>query len=402
MRSLPWRRLDLIKRIRRDLWRYLTPAADIEEELLEASALLRMPPTELQTLGALQFLVSRELGSMLDELPRLLRRLATTTTHEEEISAERVRGAIQWGRTLGLRYSSGAEHVYVTAPSRRAFQTPENEVLVFLLDETFRLGKMTGWGRSSSEYVGRLVRDRVAYAERWRQSRMLLQVERRPIAPRSLARIRSGRHRRRYEAVVDAYERYRRLVGTLDRDAIRHAVEGYGLVSRDDATLFELYCTFEILGHLRAFGWRLGRLGLFGGSLRLVGTRNGEQLEVTYQATPPALSRDSVYRETQKRHALSPGALRPDLVIRRSRAGADRWLLVEVKGGERSVSESARAATYDLLAYRSAFAPVLESSARPYGLGIAWGAGLAPSIDGDVALSTVDHLRGALQRMAGP
>jgi hypothetical protein len=207
MKSLPWRREDLIARIRRDVWRYLTPAASIETELLQAAALLRMPASELQTVGALQFLTSGELGEMLRQLPFLLRRLATTTVFEEEWSQERIRGSIQWARTLGVRAATALQHVYVTAPARRAYQTSENELLVFLLNETIALGERTGWHRSTSEELGSLVSQRVSQAKRWRQSRMLLEIEvqRPPIAVRALQRIRAGRHRRRYGVVLDAY-----------------------------------------------------------------------------------------------------------------------------------------------------------------------------------------------------
>lgn len=401
MRTVPWERLALIQRIRRDLWRYLTPAADIEQELLEASALLRIPPSELRTVGSLQFLVSSELGAMLVQLPRLLRSLATTTTHEEEISADRIRGSIQWSRTLGLRWATGIPHLYVTAPSRRAHQTPENELLVFLLAETISLGKRTGWHRSASEHVGSLIRERVAEAERLSQSRMLLEVDRRPVTTRSIARIRSGRYRRRYEPVLAAYRRYHELVGRLDRGAIRRAVETYGLVSRDDATLFELHCTFLVLDELRRVGWELERLGLFAGSLRLRGKRGNEQLEITYQSTPKQLSAGSTYRAVQRRHALKPGALRPDLVVRRDRGGMSDWLLFEIKGGERSVQKSARAAAYDLMAYRTAFSAALDRLEPPYGVGIAWGAELSPAEESEILLCTPDTLPQVIGRVLG-
>jgi hypothetical protein len=167
MRTLPWRRSDLIDRVHHDLWRYLTPAADIETEVLEAAALLQMRPHELRTLGSLQFLISDQLGALLEYMPFLLRRLSTTTALEEEISADRVRGAIQWGRTIGLQHAIGMPNMYVTAPSRRAFQTPENELLVFLLDQTLALGRLLGWGSSTSPNAGRLVSQRVQNAERW-------------------------------------------------------------------------------------------------------------------------------------------------------------------------------------------------------------------------------------------
>lgn len=398
-RSLPWRRQDLIERVRHDLWRYLTPAASIENELLEAAALLRMSPSDLRAIGGLQFLTSQELGVLLDQLPFLVRRLATTTAHEEEWSADRIRGAIQWSRTIGARQATGIPHLYVTSPSLRAFQTPENELLVFLLDETVRLGRLSGWHRSTSEVAGKTVSSRVAETERWQQARMLSQVERRPITPRLLARIRSGRFKRRYQAVLDCYERYRTLIGILDRAAIRRSVEQHGLVTRDDPTLFELNCTFLIIDGLKTLGWQLDRLGLFEGALKLTGERNAEQLEVAYQHTPKQLSRDSIYRRIQQAHGLTAGGLRPDLVLRyRPRAGDERWLVVEVKGGQRSVQQSARAAAYDLLAYKTAYRTVLAAGKPPFGLGIAWGEELEPAINAEpIMLCTPDTLLRALE-----
>jgi hypothetical protein len=399
MHSLPWVRHDLIVQIKHDVWRYLTPGASIEQELLEAAALLQLPAFEVRTLGRLQFLISPKLGEFLDELPFLTRRLATTTASEEEWSADRVRGAIQWGRTIGVRHATGIPHLYVTAPARRAYQTPENELMVLILDAVTRLARQTGWHRSSSDAVGRLVSSRVNQAERWLQLRALLEVERRPMTPSKLARIRSGRHRRRYASALAAYDRYRLLADKLDRPAVRAAVEQYGLVSRDDATLFELLCTFRTIDALRRQQWTLTRLGLFGGSLRLRGHRGDVELELTYQATPRALSANSVYGGIQQRHGIAPGGLRPDLVIRTTSRGVQRWLVIEVKGGERSVADSARAAAYDLLAYRTAFAAQLDTQPGVFGLGIAWGAGLKPAFSGGVSLCTPDTIDTALSAL---
>jgi hypothetical protein len=71
--------------------------------------------------------------------------------------------------------------------------------------------------------------------------------------------------------------------------------------------------------------------------------------------------------------------------------------MVEVKGGARPVEDSARAAVSDLLAYRRAFASVLTKKDYPYGLGIAWGAELHPSIESEVVLTTPDNMAAALQ-----
>src|SRR5438876_8640849 len=161
MRSLPWVRSDLIAEIRRDLWRYLTPASNIEGQVLQAAALLQVPADELRVLGRIQFLVSNELGELLRRLPFLVRRLATTTASEEEWSAERIRGPIQWARTIGVRQATGIPHLYVTTPARRAYQTPENELLVHLLEAIVLLGKRTGWHRTETRDVGKLITTRV-------------------------------------------------------------------------------------------------------------------------------------------------------------------------------------------------------------------------------------------------
>jgi hypothetical protein len=74
---------------------------------------------------------------------------------------------------------------------------------------------------------------------------------------------------------------------------------------------------------------------------------------------------------------------------------------VEVKGGKRPVEEAARAATYDLLAYRTAFDVPLARQAGPYGLGIAWGARLVHNPFSEVLLCTPDNLGRALQDAVG-
>lgn len=81
-----------------------------------------------------------------------------------------------------------------------------------------------------------------------------------------------------------------------------------------------------------------------------------------------------------------------------SGGAATRWLLFEVKGGTgRGVADYARDATLDLLAYRRNFDLALAEQADPYGIGYAWGAGLAPNADSEIALCTPDTLSDALE-----
>lgn len=400
MRSLPWWRGDRIAEARERIWLYLSPAVGLEQDTeLEAAALLQLTEVDVLALARVHFLLTPEVKALLDGLPLLLRQLATTTAHEEEQSAERVRGAIRWGSTIAARTATGLPHLYVTAPARRAFQTPENELLVFVLDAIAQLGQQTGWHSNNGEGIGRLVSERTAGAQRWLQSRMLLEVERRPPTPRVVARVRAGRHHRRYQHAIGAWERYRSLITQVDRAALRELIESTALVTRHDAVLFELLCTFAVIDALRGCGWHVDPLRLFGGSLRMAARRSHERVELWYQRTPRMLAEPSRYTQVQRYHGFAhPSDLRPDMVLRRAGGASEHWLLVEVKL-RRSVEEAARAALQDLLAYRRAFDARLGKGDGVYGLGIAWGADLQP-IPTEVMLCTPDTIKVAITRFA--
>jgi hypothetical protein len=396
VKTLPWNRAFFIQQLRRDIWRYVTPAANIEEQILQAAALLQLPPSAILVLARLQFLASRELNEMLEGLPLLLRRLANTTLAEEAVSIERLRGSIVWGKTIGLRAATGHRHLYVTAPARRAYQTPDNELLVFLLDAVVHLGLQTGWQESRSEKLGALVAHQTAQAQRWSQSRMLAEVERRPPTPRSISRVRNGRHRHSYRAVLTTYDLYHSLIAQLDRDRIREVVESRGLIVADDATLFELFCTFGVIERLKDTGWQVPKLELVGGALQLAATKGPTELRLYYHRVPKRLDQTSLYRRIQQLHGIAAGSLMPDLVLHLLQASEERWLLVEIKGGVRPVTDSAREALSDLLTYRRAYEPTLSAIKGTYGLGIAWGQGLAPRPDAEIMLCTPDELGTAL------
>jgi len=126
-------------------------------------------------------------------------------------------------------------------------------------------------------------------------------------------------------------------------------------------------------------------------------------LELYFQRAPHELSRSSRYRDVQGAHAFPyKSALIPDLVLKTESQGGRRWLLIEIKGGEkRGVANSARDATLDLLAYRRAFDHALSGQVGVYGLGYAWGTELYPSVDAEIMLCSPDQLDDALQLALG-
>jgi hypothetical protein len=213
-------------------------------------------------------------------------------------------------------------------------------------------------------------------------------------------RMRTGRNSHRYSTVLAAHDRLVCLVERLDREAIRAAIEGAGLVTAEEPTLFELLTTFGLVDALRTQGWRLRPFYLFRGHVQTRGDRtDGRRIRLWYQTTPPALAAASAYTDVLAAHGFSrQQGLRPDMVLRwTGRDGQDRWLLAECKLRSMDVGRAAREALADLLAYRRAFDATLTTARSPYGMGIAWGAGLNPASNSEIVLCTPDTLSEAVR-----
>ena len=401
MRTLAWDRNARIAEVRDRIWSYLSPASRFETPgLLVAAALLKWPEADALRLAELQFLLSAEVGELLQEMPRLVRRLATASASDEELTAERLHGPVDWNATLALRASAGSRHLFVTAPARRVYQTPENELLVHVLDSIVAIAQRTGWDELlAKQGPAATVRERMSEAIRWQQSRMLATVTRARPTPRSLARTASGRSRLRYATLLGAYAKLTSLVEQLDRQAVRAAIEHAGLVTADEATLLELLTTFRVIDELRNGGWQVQPFALFEGHVHTSGLHgDGRQIDLWYQTTPSSLRHGSRYRDVLASHGFTQGGLRPDLVLRWTHPGGSRrWLLIECKLSQSmSVGHAARQALVDLLAYRRAFGRILSAGGQPYGLGVAWGQELTPAAGAEIALCTPDKLGKAI------
>jgi hypothetical protein len=189
---------------------------------------------------------------------------------------------------------------------------------------------------------------------------------------------------------------HQQVIRRLDANFLRRVIEEHALVASKDHVLLELLCAFEIERFFAANGWKLSYPGLVAGGAFFRAARASSRIDVFFQHAPSQLTRGSHYREVQRNHDFTHiGGAIPDLVLRISTPSGARWLLVEVKGVERHVAKSARAAVNDLLAYRRAFDKALQGT-PVYGLGIAWGAQLIPNVESEICLCTPDTIAAAL------
>lgn len=364
-----------------------------------------LPTADLAVLGEIHFLASRQVAELIDSLPQLLKRLSATTAEAEEENFNRIRGHINWGKTYGRRAALGTKQLFVTQPSFRAFDTPENRVLVYVLARIVELGRMSWWYHDDPQSRSGLESETshlVNSAAEALSHRTLETIPRDEPHPRDVARVRGGRRLRDYGPALRAYDRYRELVWAHSRERLREAIEEHALVTRRDDVLFELQVTFRVLDTLDGFGWEFGNFGLIKGSLAIDAVRNADRLRLSYQRVPQDLAEGSHYASVLAEHGVRKGTLRPDLVLAKKSSSGTRWLVIEVKGGvEFGVEKYARDAAFDLFAYQSVLREHLPPDATPWGLGVPWGKGLRPAADSELALATPDQLKIALEPLYG-
>ncbi|WP_157520584.1 hypothetical protein [Herbidospora daliensis] len=382
----------------------MTPSSQLAGSgVLAAAALLKWPEAEALRLGELQFLLSPEVKTFLNDLPQLLRRLPTVTTRERRWSEDRIDGAIQWGPTAAARASSGNSRLYVSESAQRNYQAPEGELMVAVLDSVVRTAQETGWAdKVQRGWASVQVRNRLDTAQRLQGHSVLAGIERNRPADRVISKIRSGRDAVRFASLLAAYDKLVRLVEQVDRESIREAIEDAGLVTSIDSTLFELLVTFQVINCLRTNSWTMHPFYTFGGKVKSEGRHpDGRQLQLWYQSAPKQLLGGNLYRQILASHRVARiRDLRPDLVLHwDSPSGDERWLLIECKQTSGQAQKVARDALTDLFTYRRVFDPALATVRAPYGLGVIWGEGLDPAVNEEIVLCTPDTLAQAVRQI---
>ena len=343
----------------------------------------------------LQFLISHELGELLGSCRSSSRRLATTTASEEEWSLS---GSA--ARSSGGEQSASARHRH-PAPVRDLTRSPrlpdarKRATRDFVLDAVVLLGRQSGWHRSKSADIGKLVSSRVAEAERWLQTASLIEVERRPMTRNEAC---TDPQRPPPPPLSSRPRRLRPLPATRRASRPRSDPQRSRVPtdsSPETTQPLRAHLHLPTIDALRELGWQLDRLGLFAGSLDLTDKGSTADSSSRTRRLRRGLSRGSSYRAIQQAHAISPGALRPDLVIEHDHNGTPSWLLIEAKAA------SARRALGPRRNLRPArlphsLRPRLAARQAPFGLGIAFGAEPHPSPASDVMLCTPNTLTTAL------
>jgi hypothetical protein len=170
------------------------------------AALVGVPPRVTRYLVGGVIAASDEADVLLEAMPELLRSLSIATVSVPERCVNEVRGPILWSETLGARAASaGDQGLFVVQKSSRAYDTPENRVLVAALRAIRRGGDEVVRLRPDNEPEDELFRRAKINgirARRFLEHRALAGVSPRGAGARGLQRVRSGGRRRLYEPML--------------------------------------------------------------------------------------------------------------------------------------------------------------------------------------------------------
>ncbi|MFQ5422114.1 MAG: hypothetical protein ACE5EY_17335, partial [Anaerolineae bacterium] len=205
----------------------------------------RSPQTQLDTDAHLRhsfcaayFLADTQPGQnvhafITETLPLLLRQLQRTTQRERVAFQGQVRGRVDWPATTKARAQNDANPaLFVCRPPHRQHNTPENQLLKFLLDAIAQqmmqidpvmltAVRWTSAGASAPDWLAQRIDD-MRYQMRVAQNHVRLRQVETPdkITPRHLIKARASKTEL-YGQVADLVMRYQQVVERADWTAVR-------------------------------------------------------------------------------------------------------------------------------------------------------------------------------------
>ncbi|MDQ1404327.1 MAG: hypothetical protein QOG03_2643 [Actinomycetota bacterium] len=265
-----------------------------------AEIMLGISPSAARLLASALHATSPEADALLFAVPRMMRSLVIATTIAPERCHGEVRGPIQWGETMSARAANaGDPMVFVCASPGRAYDAPENRVLVAALESVRAAAAAVEVGRLKHRDTALFhhIRANGSQARRFLEHRSLNAIPRVKPQPRDLKRARSGTRRRNYGPAL--------LV--LDRVGEGFSGDDLELVA-DEATATEHDVVVEAVRHLRAAGHPIPGFRVRGGAL-VAGPLSYRHHRTRHPELPGGLAVDGMPVEAARPDEVA-GALR--------------------------------------------------------------------------------------------
>jgi len=343
-------------------------------DILAAFACL--PKRDFETLRRLNFAMSDETASFLEEhVPHFVRMTPSTTQHMVEDRAGPPRGRIDWLRTYARRTQAGSDPTrFVTRAIERTSDTTAARLVSFMLDRIVTNGEWLE--KRQIPDVARMhllknidIATRNAAALRGRGVRPSNRLSAREIGP-----LRKSR-RPDILAAVRLYDLYVNVVELANENLLRNLLRERQLAPEDLDDLFEVWTLLVLVEiHLRD-GWELREALLIGGDAspkrpKFTLEKDGATAELFYQTIPMEMGKASAYKSIFSEYDLDASIRRPDVTVRVTwPTGQVQRLIVEVKRSrdQRYILDS----VYKTLGYISDFKDTIGPDS-PLALLVVW------------------------------
>jgi hypothetical protein len=247
---------ELLDEIGDDFCNYLNRGLNPKSFTAKVEPSLNIP--NLQRLLDIHFLISDKVQAFVEQLPRRMRRISTSTSSEKETTRGEIRGRISWNDTVKHRYSTNPDDnsTYVCDRRERDYNTDENRVLKTLLKhlnrildenetlvETDDLEWFEDW-TGDGELLS-------TFRDTWRRNIHLRNIHIRDVTVTSRM-ITTARNSRKalYREAGKLLTRYRQLKNhNVDPEHAHKLLKDTFIKPNRDEVLFELYWVVRLIRH---------------------------------------------------------------------------------------------------------------------------------------------------------
>ena len=251
------RRAKLVRQVQSELTAYLGSGQYINErELADALDFSGLAIRDFDRLKRIHFALSSGVKEYVDKLPNRLGRIYTTQKTENQQGRGEIRGSVDWGQTLRERYATVPtdRSLFINRVPYTEYQLPENRLLKTFLAI---LNRTLIEDIAVIDYDWRRERwsddDIAAFRRSYDRNIHLERIDAdadTELSARELTASRRARQPLYYEA-YELYEQYQSLLANEFSKPAVNSILNETVVVPDTETLFELYCLFVLLSHLR-------------------------------------------------------------------------------------------------------------------------------------------------------
>ena len=231
------------------VWARLARPFDAERA---AEALLGMRHSSVRVFAGSLHATSPEVIALLFQMPIVLRSLGVATTNRPERCQGEIRGPVQWSETMSARgATAGASDLFICTTTARAYDTPENRILVAGLRSivdaarAIERGTITSLPVPAAAELARHARRNASLALRFLDHRALSGVQDRKPTAKEVARVRASKRARTYLPALAVLDRADESLGPLDVEGVSDE-----RTRAEHATLADVFDALERRGHV--------------------------------------------------------------------------------------------------------------------------------------------------------